>query len=133
MYNDKEVQKLLDKLDIVQVISEYVTLKKTGANYKGLSPFREERTPSFVVSPVKNIFKDFSTGIGGNSITFYMKMNNISFVEAIEELSRKYNITMSKVVRKNDENNTYILKLNDDIHTTVDISLYVATNILKQL
>ena len=56
MYNDKEVQKLLDKLDIVQVISEYVTLKKTGANYKGLSPFREERTPSFVVSPVKNIF-----------------------------------------------------------------------------
>ena len=104
MYNDKEVQKLLDKLDIVQVISEYVTLKKTGANYKGLSPFREERTPSFVVSPVKNIFKDFSTGIGGNSITFYMKINNISFVEAIEELSRKYNITMSKVVRKNDEN-----------------------------
>lgn len=104
MYNDKEVQKLLDKLDIVQVISEYVTLKKTGANYKGLSPFREERTPSFVVSPVKNIFKDFSTGIGGNSITFYMKINNISFVEAIEELSRKYNITMPKVVRKNDEN-----------------------------
>ena len=104
MYNDKEVQKLLDKLDIVQVISEYVTLKKTGANYKGLSPFREERTPSFVVSPVKNIFKDFSTGIGGNAITFYMKINNISFVEAIEELSRKYNITMSKVVRKNDEN-----------------------------
>ena len=103
MYNDKEVQKLLDKLDIVQVISEYVTLKKTGANYKGLTPFREERTPSFVVSPVKNIFKDFSTGIGGNSITFYMKMNNISFVEAIEELSRKYNITMSKVVRKNVE------------------------------
>ena len=103
MYNDKEVQKLLDKLDIVQVISEYVTLKKTGANYKGLSPFREERTPSFVVSPVKNIFKDFSTGIGGNSITFYMKINNISFVEAIEELSRKYNITMSKVVRKNVE------------------------------
>ena len=104
MYNDKEVQKLLDKLDIVQVISEYVTLKKTGANYKGLSPFREERTPSFVVSPVKNIFKDFSTGIGGNAITFYMKINNISFVEAIEELSRKYNITMSKVIRKNDEN-----------------------------
>ncbi len=104
MYNDKEVQKLLDKLDIVQVISEYVTLKKTGANYKGLSPFREERTPSFVVSPVKNIFKDFSTGIGGNAITFYMKINNISFVEAIEELSRKYNITMSKVVRKNVEN-----------------------------
>ena len=104
MYSDKEVQQLLDKLDIVQVISEYVTLKKTGANYKGLSPFREERTPSFVVSPAKNIFKDFSTGIGGNVITFYMRINNITFVEAIEELSRKYNIAVSKISRKNDEN-----------------------------
>ena len=104
MYSDKEVQQLLDKLDIVQVISEYVTLKKTGANYKGLSPFREERTPSFVVSPAKNIFKDFSTGVGGNVITFYMRINNITFVEAIEELSRKYNIAISKISRKNDEN-----------------------------
>ena len=56
MYKDEEIEKFLENLDIVQVIGEYVTLKKTGANYKGFSPFKEERTPSFVVSPTKNIF-----------------------------------------------------------------------------
>ena len=71
MYEENEIQDFINKLDIVQVISEYVTLKKTGANYTGLSPFKPERTPSFTVSPVKNIFKDFSTGIGGNVSSFY--------------------------------------------------------------
>lgn len=97
MYKDADIQKLIDELDIVQVIGEYVTLKKTGANYKGLSPFKEERTPSLLVSPTKNIFKDFSTGIGGNSISFYMKINNLSFPEAVEELSEKYNISIEKL------------------------------------
>nr|MBP7100606.1 DNA primase [Leptotrichiaceae bacterium] len=97
MYKDTDIQKLIDELDIVQVIGEYVTLKRTGANYKGLSPFREEKTPSFVVSPTKNIFKDFSTGIGGNVISFYMKINNLTFVEALEELARKYDINIKKL------------------------------------
>ena len=97
MYKDEEIEKFLENLDIVQVIGEYVTLKKTGANYKGFSPFKEERTPSFVVSPTKNIFKDFSTGIGGNAISFYMKINNITFYEAVEELSEKYNVPIKKL------------------------------------
>ena len=97
MYKDEEIEKFLENLDIVQVIGEYVTLKKTGANYKGFSPFKEERTPSFVVSPTKNIFKDFSTGIGGNAISFYMKINNITFYEAVEELSAKYNVPIKKL------------------------------------
>ena len=97
MYKDTDIQKLIDELDIVQVIGEYVTLKRTGSNYKGLSPFREEKTPSFVVSPTKNIFKDFSTGIGGNVISFYMKINNLTFVEALEELARKYDINIKKL------------------------------------
>ena len=92
MYEDNEIQEFINKLDIVQVISEYVTLKKSGANYKGLSPFKPERTPSFTVSPGKNIFKDFSSGIGGDVITFYMKINNLTFAEAVEELANKYNI-----------------------------------------
>ena len=58
IYDEKEIQKLIDNLDIVQVIGEYVNLKKAGSNYKGLSPFKDEKTPSFTVSPVKNIFKD---------------------------------------------------------------------------
>ena len=105
MYKDTEIQKLIDNLDIVQVIGEYVTLKKTGANYKGLSPFKDEKTPSFVVSPNKNIFKDFSTGIGGNVISFYMRINNLGFYEAVEELSRKYNISINKFnIEKNRDN-----------------------------
>ena len=74
-YSKKEIQKLIDNLDIVQVIGEYVNLKKAGSDYKGLSPFKEEKTPSFTVSPVKNIFKDFSTQIGGNVISFYMTLD----------------------------------------------------------
>ena len=96
IYSEKEIQKLIDNLDIVQVIGEYVNLKKAGSNYKGLSPFKDEKTPSFTVSPVKNIFKDFSTQIGGNVISFYMKINDVRFIQAVEELSRKYNIPLKK-------------------------------------
>ena len=96
IYSEKEIQKLIDNLDIVQVIGEYVNLKKAGSDYKGLSPFKDEKTPSFTVSPVKNIFKDFSTQIGGNVISFYMKINDIGFVQAVEELSQKYNIPLKK-------------------------------------
>ena len=96
IYDEKEIQKLIDNLDIVQVIGEYVNLKKAGSDYKGLSPFKDEKTPSFTVSPVKNIFKDFSTQIGGNVISFYMKINDIGFIQAVEELSRKYNIPLKK-------------------------------------
>ena len=95
-YSKKEIQKLIDNLDIVQVIGEYVNLKKAGSDYKGLSPFKEEKTPSFTVSPVKNIFKDFSTQIGGSVISFYMKINDIGFIQAVEELSQKYNIPLKK-------------------------------------
>jgi len=96
IYDEKEIQKLIDNLDIVQVIGEYVNLKKAGSDYKGLSPFKDEKTPSFTVSPVKNIFKDFSTQIGGNVISFYMKINDIGFIQAVEELSQKYNIPLKK-------------------------------------
>ena len=95
-YSEEEIQKLIDNLDIVEVIGEYVNLKKAGSDYKGLSPFKDEKTPSFTVSPVKNIFKDFSTQIGGNVISFYMKINDIGFLQAVEELSQKYNIPLKK-------------------------------------
>ena len=101
MYRDKNIQKLVDELDIVQVIGEYVVLKKAGANYKGLSPFKEEKTPSFVVSPTKNIYTDFSTGDGGDVIKFYRKINNLSFYEAVNELARKYNISIKTFYEDN--------------------------------
>ena len=123
IYSEEEIQKLIDNLDIVQVIGEYVNLKKAGSNYKGLSPFKDEKTPSFTVSPVKNIFKDFSTQIGGNVISFYMRINDLSFVQAVEELSRKYNVPLKKnreyktinqeIDRRKTENKEYFEIMNE--------------------
>lgn len=123
IYSEEEIQKLIDNLDIVQVIGEYVNLKKAGSNYKGLSPFKDEKTPSFTVSPVKNIFKDFSTQIGGNVISFYMRVNDLSFVQAVEELSRKYNVPLKKnreyktinqeIDRRKTENKEYFEIMNE--------------------
>ena len=122
-YSEEEIQKLIDNLDIVEVIGEYVNLKKAGSDYKGLSPFKDEKTPSFTVSPVKNIFKDFSTQIGGNVISFYMKINDIGFVQAVEELSQKYNIPLKrngkfqiigqKISEKQAENKEYFEIMNE--------------------
>ncbi len=114
MNRDEELEKFINSLDIVEVIGEYVTLKKSGVNYKGFSPFKEEKTPSFVVSPTKNIFKDFSTNIAGNVISFYMKINNMSFNEAVSELSEKYDVPVRRLaVKEKDpqkERNYNILK-----------------------
>lgn len=102
MVSELDIEKLVNGIDIVEVINEYVSLKKSGSGYKGLSPFKEENTPSFSVSPQKKIFKDFSSGIGGNVIYFYSKINNISFQEACVELAKKYNIdiNLAKISKK---------------------------------
>ncbi|MFT7114291.1 MAG: DNA primase [Candidatus Azotimanducaceae bacterium] len=77
---------------IEEVIGEFVNLKKAGANYKGLSPFTPEKTPSFVVSPAKQIFKCFSTGKGGSAVTFLMEHEHFSYPEALRYLANKYGI-----------------------------------------
>lgn len=87
---------VLGNLDIVDVVSRYVSLKKVGRNFVGLSPFRNEKTPSFTVSPEKQIFKCFSTGIGGNAIKFIMEMEKIEFWDAIKILAPQANVDLSK-------------------------------------
>ena len=86
------IEKIKDIADIVDVIGEFVELKKSGSSFKGLSPFSAEKTPSFMVSPSKGIFKDFSTGKGGDSITFLMEHEGFSYVEALKFLAQKYGI-----------------------------------------
>ena len=88
MITSEEREELLAKIDIVDLISQYVDLKKSGSGYKGYSPFKNENTPSFMVSPEKKIFKDFSSNIGGDAISFYMKINNLSYTRAVQELSK---------------------------------------------
>jgi DNA primase len=81
---------------IEEVVGDFVHLKKSGSSYKALSPFSSEKTPSFYVSPAKGIFKDFSSGKGGNSVTFLMEHEQMSYPEALRYLAKKYNITIEE-------------------------------------
>jgi len=90
----EKVDEILQKADIVEVISEYLPLKKKGSNYWALSPFKQERNPSFAVSPTKQIFKDFSSGKGGNVVTFLMEMEGFTYWEALAYLAKKYNVEL---------------------------------------
>lgn len=92
MIDKDTIARIFAAADIVEVIGEFVQLKKTGQNYRGLSPFKTEKTPSFFVSPSKGIFKCFSSGIGGNVVTFLMEHEKISYPEALRYLASKYNI-----------------------------------------
>lgn len=98
--NDAELVK--SKLDIVEVIGSYVELKKAGKDYKGISPFRQERTPSFFVSPEKQIWHDFGANEGGDLISFIMQMEGMSFPEALTLLADRAGVTLQKVSRQND-------------------------------
>jgi DNA primase len=86
--------------DIVDIISDYLTLQSAGRNYKALSPFTREKTPSFVVSPEKQIYKCFSTGQGGNVFSFVMEMEKVSFPEAVELVAKRTGIDISRFTEK---------------------------------
>jgi DNA primase len=92
MIDKQTIDKIFDAIDIVEVISDFVSLKKTGQNYKGFSPWTNEKTPSFFVSPSKGIFKDFSSGKGGNAVGFLMEHEKLTYPEALRWLAKKYNI-----------------------------------------
>ena len=96
MISKKTIEEVFNVSIIEDVIGEFVSLKKAGANYKGLSPFSDEKTPSFVVSPSKRIWKDFSSGKGGNVVSFLMEHDACSYPDAIKYLAKKYNVDMYK-------------------------------------
>ncbi|CAM3140129.1 DNA primase [Streptobacillus ratti] len=102
----EDEEKIINNVDIVDLIGQYVDLNKAGASYKGYSPFKSENTPSFSVHPTKKIFKDFSSGKAGNVIKFYSYIKNISYYEALHELAQKYGISIKK------SNSKYIIKDN---------------------
>lgn len=96
MIKPQTIDRIMQAADILEVIGDFVTLKKRGANYVGLSPFANEKTPSFTVSPTKNIFKDFSSGKGGSVVTFLMEHEKYSYPEALRWLAQKYNIEIEE-------------------------------------
>ena len=95
-YSGDLIEEVISQNDIVEVISEYVVLKKSGRNYMGLCPFHREKTPSFCVSMDKQIFKCFGCSEGGNVISFIMKIENIDFWDAVEMLAERANIDTSR-------------------------------------
>ena len=99
MISKATIDQVFDTARVEEVIGDFVQLKKSGSNFKGLSPFSEERTPSFMVSPVKQIWKDFSTGKGGTSVSFLMEHEHFTYPEAIKYLARKYNIEIEETVQ----------------------------------
>src|SRR3954449_11643487 len=90
------VDEIKSRLSIEDVVSEYVQLKRAGRNWKGLSPFTTEKTPSFVVSPEKQIWHDFSSGKGGNMFSFVMEVEGLDFKGALELLARKAGIDIEQ-------------------------------------
>ena len=96
MIDRATIDKILDATNIVDVVGEFVSLRKAGVNYKGLCPFHDDTTPSFMVSPSKNICHCFACGEGGNAINFLMKHEQITYPEALRWLAKKYNIEIEE-------------------------------------
>ncbi len=92
--SEEKVSEIRDRSSILEVVSDYVTLKKTGKNYKGLCPFHAEKTPSFMVNEEKQIFHCFGCGEGGDAFSFLMKVGHFSFPEAVEELAKRYGVKL---------------------------------------
>lgn len=92
MIPQRTIDEVLERADILEVVRSFIELKKSGNNFKGFSPFNQEKNPSFYVIPEKNIFKDFSSGKGGNVINFLMEHEKFSFIQAIRYLAERYKI-----------------------------------------
>ena len=96
MIDRATVDKIMDAVNIVDVVGEFVNLRKAGVNYKGLCPFHDDKTPSFMVSPARQICKCFACGEGGNAVNFLMKHEQITYPEALRWLAKKYNIEIQE-------------------------------------
>src|SRR5687767_5057357 len=118
MISPATIQQILSRIDIVEIISSFVKLKKRGSNYLGLCPFHNEKTPSFTVSPAKEIYKCFGCSRAGNSISFLMEHEKYSYIEALRWLAAKYNVEIEET------EDTPEIKL----HQQVSDSLYIINN-----
>ena len=103
MISRSTIDQVYETARVEEVIGDFVALKKSGSNFKGLSPFSQERTPSFMVSPVKQIWKDFSSGKGGNVVAFLMEHEHFTYPEAIRFLAKKYNIEIEETEQSTEE------------------------------
>lgn len=121
MISKATIDTVFETSRVEEVIGDFVQLKRAGSNFKGLSPFSEERSPSFMVSPAKGIWKDFSSGKGGNSVAFLMEHEKFTYPEAIRYLAKKYNIEIEETEQTDEE------KSNTDVRE----SMYLVSEFAK--
>ena len=121
MISKATIDTVFETARVEEVIGDFVQLKRAGSNFKGLSPFSDERSPSFMVSPVKQIWKDFSTGKGGNSVAFLMEHEHFTYPEAIRYLAKKYNIEIEETIQTDEEK----------VKTDVRESMYLVSDFAK--
>ncbi|WP_395633184.1 DNA primase [Flavobacterium sp.] len=121
MITRETIDKVFETARVEEVIGDFVQLKRAGSNFKGLSPFSDERSPSFMVSPVKQIWKDFSSGKGGSVVTFLMEHEHFTYPEAIRYLAKKYNIEIEETE----------VSLEDKIEANEKESLYLVSEFAK--
>ena len=121
MISKATIDTVFETARVEEVIGDFVQLKRAGSNFKGLSPFSDERSPSFMVSPVKQIWKDFSSGKGGNSVAFLMEHSHFTYPEAIRYLAKKYNIEIEETEQTDEE------KANTDVRE----SMYLVSEFAK--
>ena len=121
MISQATIDTVFETARVEEVIGDFVQLKRAGSNFKGLSPFSDERSPSFMVSPAKGIWKDFSSGKGGNSVAFLMEHSHFTYPEAIRYLAKKYNIEIEETEQSDEE------KANTDVRE----SMYLVSELAK--
>lgn len=121
MISKNTIDTVFETARVEEVIGDFVVLKRAGSNFKGLSPFSDERSPSFMVSPVKQIWKDFSSGKGGNAVAFLMEHEHFTYPEAIRYLAKKYNIEIEETEQTQEE------KANTDVRE----SMYLVSEFAK--
>ena len=130
-YSDEIIEEVRQSNDIVDIISQYMHLKRSGRNYFGLCPFHNEKSPSFSVSPDKQIFHCFGCGVGGNVFTFLMKIEGISFIEAVQSLAERANIQLptfeNSIDSAREELKAKVYKVNEFTATFYHENLYKPT------
>ena len=130
MISKSTVDLVFETARLEEVIGDFVQLKKSGSNFKGLSPFSNEKTPSFMVSPAKQIWKDFSSGKGGNVVSFLMEHEHFTFPEAIKFLAKKYNIEVEETQQTNEQKEAASLR--ESMYAVTDFAQSFFSKILTE-
>ena len=128
MIDSQTIERIQDTAQIVDVVSDFVTLRRRGVNFVGLCPFHDDRTPSFYVSPAKNICKCFACGEGGSSVHFIMKHEQLSYYEALKFLAKKYNIEVVEKELTSEEK-----QAQGDLYSMVILNEFARDSFVKKL